>query len=199
VSDTYTARIKELESERKKNLRQAKRARKRRRKALRQRRWKDARSALKTARRNNENAQELRKRIHILRKARSKANALKRLIRNRRPVVGKKGLVWLDGKMVASWIADDLKKARANGWKGYVVSGYRDPAYSESLCRSMCGRPSCAGTCAGRSSRHSGIFYPNGAADVTDWANLWQIARRLGLRIRNDLPRDRVHASSDGH
>jgi hypothetical protein len=57
----------------------------------------------------------------------------------------------------------------------------------------------CPGRCAGRSSRHSGIDYPNGAADVSDYITAASESRRLGLRLKNDLPNDRVHLSSDGH
>jgi hypothetical protein len=198
--DAHTKAIKQLEAGRRKDLRQAKRAAQRRRKALRQGRWKDARKSLRTARRNREEAQAKLKRIRTLRKARKRANIAARLLRNRRPVIGHKGLVWLDGKMVASWIADDLKKIRAAGrWKGYVVSGWRDPVYSERLCLSMCGHVTCSGRCAGRSSRHSGIDYPNGAADVSDYFTAASESRRLGLRLKNALPNDRVHLSSDGH
>jgi hypothetical protein len=75
--DSYTKRIRELESERKKNLRQAKRARERRRKALRQGRWKDARSSRRTATRNNKFAQENRREIRRLRKERKRAEKRK--------------------------------------------------------------------------------------------------------------------------
>jgi hypothetical protein len=135
---------------------------------------------------------------------RRKSNAITRRIRHRRKVLSvdkkrRQGLVWYDGKQVAAWIADDLDKARAAGWRGYVVSGYRTPAYSETLCYRMCGRPSCPGRCAGRSSNHSqGYIYPRGAVDVTDFLNLAWIAGRKGLRIQNRLPRDRVHFSSTG-
>lgn len=135
----------------------------------------------------------------VKRRYRRRANRLTRKIRHQRKVRRRPGLVWYDGKQVASWIADDLDKARAHGWHGVVVSGYRTPAYSESLCYRMCGRPSCPGTCAGRSSNHSqGYIFPNGAVDVTDYYRLAEVAAQLGLRIKNRLPRDRVHFSNSG-
>jgi hypothetical protein len=199
--DSYTARIRELESERKKNLRQAKRARLRRRKALRQRRWKDARSALKTARRNNEDAQELRKRIHVLRKARSRANRLARIARHRRKAIGKSGVSWYDGKQVASWMVPYLVWARKNGWQGRVNSGWRDPVYSERLCFAMCGRASCPGRCAGRSSNHSGSTPHAGAVDVSDYYRFGQLMKRAPFspKLKNSLgSRDPVHYSVSG-
>jgi hypothetical protein len=199
MSDTYTKRIKELEAERRKDLRQAKRASERRRKALRARKWKDARRSLKTARRNRREAQDKRQRISTLRSARKRANRLARIARHNRKVIGKQGLVWVNGKQVPTWIAEELKKARAYGWQGYVVSGYRTPAYSESLCYAMCGRPKCPGMCAGRSSNHSqGFVFPHGAVDVTDYYRLQSISQKHGLRIHNALPRDRVHFSNSG-
>lgn len=140
----------------------------------------------------------------LIHRYRKKKRWALRMIRHRRKVLsgaGKThGLVWFDGHQVAAWIAAELTKARRAGrWKGHVVSGWRDPLYSERLCYSMCGHPTCPGRCAGQSSRHSGIEYPNGAADVDDFWRLQAECRRLNLRIQNDLPNDRVHFSSDGH
>ena len=85
------------------------------------------------------------------------------------------------------------------GWSGTVTSGYRTPEYSESLCFDMCGAPSCPGTCAGRSSNHSGKVYPRGAIDVSDEATFGAIMRRLGNPIKNSLgPADPVHFSVSG-
>ena len=44
------------------------------------------------------------------------------------------GVVTFDGKPCAAWIAADLRKIRSMGWDGYLLSGYRTPEYSESLC-----------------------------------------------------------------
>lgn len=111
------------------------------------------------------------------------------------------GLTWMDGKWVATWIADDLLWYRNHGlWHGIVVSGWRDPVYSQHLCYQMCGRPSCPGRCAGTASRHVGKVYPNGAADVTSYTELKTATHSHPRRIRNDvLPSDLVHYSSDGH
>lgn len=111
----------------------------------------------------------------------------------------KRGVVKFDGHLVAAWIVPWLKKARQMGWKGHVTSGWRDPAYSERLCRQMCGAPSCPGRCAGRSSNHSGKVFPKGAIDVSDEATFAVIMRKLRAPLRNDLPADRVHFSVTGH
>ena len=76
------------------------------------------------------------------------------------------GVVTFDGKPCAAWIAADLRKIREMGWDGYLLSGYRTPAYSESLCYGICGAPSCPGRCAGSSSNHSQYERPGGAADL---------------------------------
>ena len=109
------------------------------------------------------------------------------------------GVVTFDGKPVAAWIAKWLAKSREHGWKGVVTSGYRTPEYSESLCQNMCGQPSCPGTCAGRTSNHSGKEYPAGAVDVTDYTNFERIQFEIGSPLRNDLPYDPVHFSTNGH
>lgn len=140
----------------------------------------------------------------VSRRHRRRARWLLRKIRHRRKVLSlskkrRAGLVWYDGKQVAAWVADELDKAKRYGWRGYVVSGYRTPAYSEHLCYAMCGAPRCPGRCAGRSSNHSqGYFFPRGAVDVTDYARLQDICQKYHLRIHNALPRDRVHFSNSG-
>jgi hypothetical protein len=108
----------------------------------------------------------------------------------------------IDGKPVATWIAKDVLKARERGlWHGYVVSGYRSPEYSESLCFAMCGHPTCPGTCAGRGSAHSQLAYPAGAVDV-DLAHRDEFARAMqtiGSVLKNALPYDPNHFSASGH
>jgi hypothetical protein len=101
---------------------------------------------------------------------------------------------------VAAWLEPYLAWARQHGWHGRLTSGWRDPAHSEHLCMSMCGKPSCAGRCAGRTSNHAGRIRPAGAVDVTDAATFAQLMRGCPLRpgILNDLPRDRIHYSSSG-
>jgi hypothetical protein len=110
------------------------------------------------------------------------------------------GLGTFEGEQVAGWIVPWLEKSRDAGWTGTVTSGYRDPAYSESLCLAMCGAPSCPGRCAGRSSNHSGKDYPAGAVDVTDYANFGQIQRQIGSPLHNSLgSADPVHFSYAGN
>jgi hypothetical protein len=102
-------------------------------------------------------------------------------------------------KPVAAWMVPWLDKYRANGWVGIVVSGYRSPEYCEQPCISMCGHTSCPGTCAGRSSNHTGVEYPRGAIDVTDFYNFAAIGHRINSPLWNNLPSDRVHFSTTGN
>lgn len=114
-----------------------------------------------------------------------------------------------DAHQVPGWIVEQvLKPARSSGtWKGTVISGYRSPAYSESLCRSICGAPSCPGRCAGRSSNHAappsgkGVAY-EGAIDVTDAPGLQRWCRAHGNPLHGNgemLPLDTPHFSRSGH
>lgn len=110
------------------------------------------------------------------------------------------GLITIDGKQVAAEVGKELLRIRAAGrWHGYVVSGYRTPAYSQQLCYRICGRPSCPGLCAGTSSNHTRKGGRNGAADLTDYLTFAYECRRLGSWLENHLPRDLVHFSDSGN
>lgn len=111
------------------------------------------------------------------------------------------GVTRYDGVPVAIWLVPYLQWARNHGWQGRLVSGWRSPAYSESLCIHMCGAPQCPGTCAGRASNHSGSEKPHGALDVSDYLKFAQVIKGCprSPRIFNDLPRDLVHFSANGH
>lgn len=114
--------------------------------------------------------------------------------------IKKSGFVYVNGRLVCSWIAEELSKARGYGWQGFVVSGYRTPAYSRQLCRAMCGRDSCPGRCAGVNTNHArGPAYPLGAVDVTDYGTLQRICTQHGLKIHNALSHDPVHFSHAGN
>jgi hypothetical protein len=111
------------------------------------------------------------------------------------------GVATFDGRPVAAWLKPYLDWARQNGWKGTLNSGFRDPAYSEKLCMSMCGAPSCPGKCAGRASNHAGSSNPAGAVDVSDYVTFGQLMRRCPYspRIFNALgAQDPVHFSASG-
>jgi hypothetical protein len=109
-------------------------------------------------------------------------------------------LVTIDGKQVAAGIGAEVLRVRQAGrWKGKVVSGYRDPAYSEKLCRAMCGQPSCPGKCAGRTSNHGQKGGRAGAVDVDDFDTFRSECARLGSWLKNELSHDRVHFSETGH
>jgi hypothetical protein len=111
------------------------------------------------------------------------------------------GVAMFDGRPVAAWLKPYLDWARQNGWKGTLNSGFRDPAYSEKLCISMCGAPSCPGRCAGRASNHAGSSNPSGAIDVSDYVTFGQLMRRCPYspKIFNALgAQDPVHFSASG-
>lgn len=109
---------------------------------------------------------------------------------------------WMVGKRIGpdgekvNW----LQKSVDKGWDGRLNSGWRDPAYSESLCYAMCGQSSCPGMCAGRSSNHSQIGPPNwGAIDVADYDKFGRIQKEIGSPLFNALgPQDPVHFSPTG-
>jgi len=115
-----------------------------------------------------------------------------------RPVAG---VATFDGRPVAKWMLPYLEFARQNGWKGTLNSGFRDPAHSEGICFQKCGKPTCPGICAGRTSNHSGKTKPKGAVDVSDFGRFAQLMQRCTLqpRIFNELSSDPVHFSATGH
>lgn len=123
----------------------------------------------------------------------------RRYAQSRRPT---SGVTTYNGRPVAAWFVPYLDWARRNGWDGELVSGYRDPAYSEHLCYSMCGAPRCPGRCAGRSSNHSRSTKPYGAIDVSDYYTFGRLMRACPLhpKIYNGLgSKDPVHFSSAGN
>jgi peptidoglycan hydrolase-like protein with peptidoglycan-binding domain len=119
----------------------------------------------------------------------------------RQSMAPRAGVAMFEGKPVAAWVRPHLVWARQQGWKGTVLSGYRTPEYSEHLCMKKCGQPRCSGTCAGRSSNHSGRVVPHGAVDVTDAETFRALMRRSPHqpRILNALSRDTNHFSATGH
>jgi hypothetical protein len=111
------------------------------------------------------------------------------------------GVSTYDGRPCAAWLRPYLVWAKEQGWQGTLVSGWRDPVYSEQLCYRMCGAPSCPGRCAGRASNHSGSEKPKGALDVSDYTRFGQLMQRCPHqpRIFNALgPADPVHFSASG-
>jgi hypothetical protein len=113
----------------------------------------------------------------------------------------KDGIVRFDGRPCAKWMVPRITYARRNGWRGYVVSAYRTPEYSEQLCYNMCGRPSCPGRCAGRNTNHAKYKRPGGALDVSYYYDFGSHQRRNPAqpRIWNALgAQDPVHFSVSG-
>lgn len=111
-------------------------------------------------------------------------------------------IVTFDGKPTVEWLAYRMEVARAAGWGGYLVSGYRTPEYSIQLCYNMCGAPSCPGRCAGAATNHAKKGYGGGAIDVSDYYTFGSLMRTLpipGIRIFNALgAQDPVHFSASG-
>ena len=101
-------------------------------------------------------------------------------------------------RQIAAWIVPWLVKSYNAGWRGYIISGYRSPSYSTSLCMNMCGHPTCV-YCAGSGSRHSGSEYPNGAVDLSDYYTFDAIQPRIGSPLKNALSGDRWHHSATGN
>lgn len=121
---------------------------------------------------------------------------------NKKAAAKTTGVGRYDGVPVANWLIPYLDWARQNGWKGRLVSGWRDPNYSRSLCMRMCGAPRCPGRCAGTSSNHVGSNKPHGAIDVSDYVTFERLMARCPLtpKLRNTLDaRDPVHFSVPGN
>lgn len=109
------------------------------------------------------------------------------------------GLIWIDNKQLSKELGLEVLRIRAAGrWGGYVVSGYRTPAYSQQLCYGICGASRCPGLCAGTSSNHTQKGGRSGAVDLTDYYTFAAECRRMGSWLENHLPRDLVHFSDSG-
>lgn len=115
-----------------------------------------------------------------------------------------------DGHPVAAWIVPRLKFARANGWKGKVLSGYRTEheqraagaRYAKEL-RKPIAEVYPYGVTA---SNHCGATRPKGAVDVTEPEQLamamvgWSTSGRPHPLVwGGPVINDRAHFSSNGH
>lgn len=120
---------------------------------------------------------------------------------NRKAAEKATGVTRYDGVPVAAVAVPYLQWAREHGWKGRLVSGWRDPEYSRSLCRRMCGADSCPGRCAGLSSNHVGSTVARFAIDVSDYQAFGRLMAKCphSPRIWNGLGSiDPVHFSPNG-
>lgn len=134
--------------------------------------------------------------------AREKHRLLARSRPNKAAAARTTGVTHFDGIPVANWLVPYLEWGRAHGWHGRLVSGWRDPVYSEGLCLRMCGARSCPGRCAGRSSNHSGSEKPHGAVDVSDFYTFGRVMQSCPLapKLINRLgAQDPVHFSQSGN
>ena len=121
--------------------------------------------------------------------------------RNHHKAVVTSGVTHYDGVPVAAVAVPILQWCRDHGWHGRLVSGWRDPVYSRSLCFRMCGAASCPGRCAGLASNHVGSTRERFAIDVSDYVSFGQIVARCPIapRLHNYLgSRDPVHWSPSG-
>jgi hypothetical protein len=114
---------------------------------------------------------------------------------------GHDGVVLYDGVPCAAVLVPVLNWCRTHGWHGVLVSGWRSPVFSESLCLRMCGAARCPGRCAGRGSNHSGRSKERCAADVSEYAQFGRVVARCPRepKLHNALgARDPVHYSPSG-
>lgn len=112
------------------------------------------------------------------------------------------GVTTFDGVPCAKAAVPYLAWARQHGWRGRLNSGYRTPAYSESLCLRMCGRPQCPGRCAGRATNHAYAIPKRFAIDVSDYGTFGSLMARCPItpHIVNHLgAQDPVHYSPSGN
>jgi hypothetical protein len=168
-------------------------------------RWRASRGQNLRARAKFRESRELGQKLRhtlavVTKREKNAANKLRHLRKLKAQAhVNRNGLAVFDGRQVAGWMVPDLQWARAHGWRGHVVSGYRTPAYSEQLCYRMCGRPSCPGRCAGRNTNHARLGDGQGAIDVSDYYRFGALMRQRGSRLHNALgSRDPVHFSASG-
>jgi hypothetical protein len=108
-------------------------------------------------------------------------------------------IVTFDGVDVVEDAAHWLQRARAAGWTGTLVSGFRTPEHSRELCMQMCGAPTCPGRCAGVTSNHTHTGAPGPAVDVSEFGLFESVSARIGSPYKNALPVDPVHFSLSGH
>jgi hypothetical protein len=120
-------------------------------------------------------------------------------------------LVELEGHPMPWWVAREIKRARRNGWRGVVLSGYRTDR--EQLAAAARYAASLGQTIeqvyphGPLASNHCGRSWPAGAVDVTQPADLaealherplpWH-GRRLTWAVDVGF-NDRAHFSRDGH
>lgn len=123
-----------------------------------------------------------------------------RMRANQKAAAKANGVGKYDGVPVANVAIPYLEWAREHGWRGRLVSGWRDPNYSRELCRRMCGADRCPGQCAGLSSNHVGQTTARFAIDVSEPAQFRALMRQCPIqpRIYNALPNDVVHFSPNG-
>lgn len=102
------------------------------------------------------------------------------------------GIVNFEGTPVCAWIADELRKARANGWTGTVNSGYRSAADQARVCAQTSNPCAAPGT-----SNHQGRRWPSCAVDVNDAAGLERaLPKGSPLKFTGRAINDMVHFSS---
>jgi hypothetical protein len=123
------------------------------------------------------------------------------------PVGSAGGVVMFDGVSVAAWIVPSLKWARAHGWTGHVVSGFRNCEHQKQAAAKFAAEQGKSvaqiypnGPCA---SNHVGVAHPRGAVDVTNPQQLNQVLRNNPNHPKlvwgGPVIGDTVHFSATGH
>jgi hypothetical protein len=98
---------------------------------------------------------------------------------------------------VAKWIAEDLKWARAHGWKGRVSSGYRTDAEQTAIYKRGVRPAAKPKSLGGGGSNHEMDAFPGGAVDVEQAAQLAAILAKKpgGSLLKWAGGKDPVHFS----
>ena len=107
----------------------------------------------------------------------------------------------IDGVRVAPWIHSRLVWARARGWTGRVVSGYRSDAEQAQLWNEYVAGLRAGPVARPGRSNHRGLIWPLGAVDVTQPEQLRDILTQAPARWRKLRwygPGDRWHFSATG-
>jgi hypothetical protein len=109
-----------------------------------------------------------------------------------------KGLMTIDGKPVAEWIAKILLDARKAGVAFTVSSGFRTDAEQTAIYNSGVRPAAVPKSLGGPGSRHEGIVYPLGAVDVSPGAEAlagWLSHSRFAKTLIYAGSKDPVHFS----
>lgn len=111
------------------------------------------------------------------------------------------GTANFEGHTVAAWMLPALQYARAHGWKGQILSGYRSDAQQVAIWNSGKRPAAKPVSLGGPGSEHSLTTYPGGAVDVSNPLSfISALAGFSGLKpIQATFANDPGHFSGNGH